>query len=41
VGLKNIRDRLQEIYGNTHRLVLSEREPRGFQVMVMIPYETR
>ncbi|MBC54584.1 MAG: sensor histidine kinase [Gammaproteobacteria bacterium] len=41
VGLKNIRDRLQEIYGDAHSLVLSEREPRGFQVMVMIPYETR
>lgn len=41
VGLKNIRDRLQEIYGDAHQLVLSEREPRGFQVMVMIPYETR
>lgn len=41
VGLKNIRDRLQEIYGDTHKLVLSAREPKGFQVMVMIPYETR
>ncbi|MEX0740903.1 MAG: histidine kinase [Pseudohongiella sp.] len=41
VGLKNIRDRLQEIYGDAHTLVLSEREPKGFQVTVMIPYETR
>lgn len=41
VGLKNIRDRLQEIYGDTHKLVLSAREPKGFKVMVMIPYETR
>jgi two-component system, LytTR family, sensor kinase len=41
VGLKNIRDRLQEIYGDAHKLVLSERKPKGFQVMVMIPYETK
>lgn len=41
VGLKNIRDRLQEIYGDSHKLVLSVLEPRGFQVMVVIPYETR
>jgi two-component system, LytTR family, sensor kinase len=41
VGLKNIRDRLQEIYGKDHELVFAAREPRGFQVKVVIPYETR
>jgi two-component system LytT family sensor kinase len=41
VGLKNIRDRLQEMYGANHELVFASREPRGFQAMVVIPYETR
>lgn len=41
VGLKNIRDRLQEMYGDKHSLAFSTREPRGFQVTVVIPYETR
>jgi signal transduction histidine kinase len=41
VGLKNIRDRLREIYGANHDLVFASREPRGFQVKVVIPYETR
>ena len=41
VGLKNIRDRLREIYGDNHKLALAVREPRGFQVKVEIPYETR
>lgn len=41
VGLKNIRDRLREIYGANHELEFAAREPRGFQVKVIIPYETR
>jgi two-component system, LytTR family, sensor kinase len=41
VGLKNIRDRLQEMYGNKHSLAFSTRVPAGFQVTVVIPYETR
>lgn len=41
VGLKNIRDRLREIYGANHELVFASREPRGFEVKVVIPYETR
>lgn len=41
VGLKNIRDRLQEIYGEQHKAEFSARQPRGFQVTVVIPYETR
>jgi two-component system, LytTR family, sensor kinase len=41
VGLKNITDRLQEMYGSKHSLAFSTREPRGFQVTVVIPYETR
>jgi two-component system, LytTR family, sensor kinase len=41
VGLKNIRDRLQEMYGDNYTLTSSPREPRGFQVTVIMPYETR
>lgn len=40
VGLKNIRDRLKEIYGNNHSLTFSKREPIGCKVTVVIPYET-
>ena len=41
VGLKNIRDRLQEIYAGKHTLTFTRREPKGFQVTVVIPYEIR
>jgi len=41
VGLRNIRDRLREMYGDKHDLTFAVREPRGFQVTVVIPYETR
>lgn len=41
VGLKNIRDRLQEIYGDNHALHSAVKQPRGYLVTVMIPYETR
>lgn len=41
VGLKNIRDRLQEIYSEKHTLTFALREPKGFHVTVVIPYETR
>lgn len=40
VGLKNIRDRLKEIYGADHELTFSTREPVGCKVTVNIPYET-
>jgi len=41
VGLKNIRDRLQEIYGDDHALHCAVKQPKGYLVTVMIPYETR
>ena len=41
VGLKNIRDRLQEIYGEDHSLHFEVKQPRGYLVTVVIPYETR
>ena len=40
VGLKNIRNRLKEIYGTEHELTFSPREPVGCKVTVVIPYET-
>lgn len=40
VGLKNIRNRLKEIYGSDHELTFSTREPVGCKVTVIIPYET-
>ncbi|MDX1490827.1 MAG: histidine kinase [Pseudohongiellaceae bacterium] len=40
VGLKNIRDRLKEIYGDNHSITFSKREPIGCKVTVVIPYET-
>ena len=41
VGMKNIRGRLREIYGDRHALSISKREPQGCKVMVTIPYETK
>jgi two-component system LytT family sensor kinase len=41
VGLKNIRDRLTEIYGDDHQLDFSKRLPVGCKVTVIIPYETK
>lgn len=41
VGLQNIRDRLREIYGNNHQLLLRREQPRGFKATVIIPYETQ
>lgn len=40
VGLKNIRDRLKEIYSDKHSITFSKREPVGCKVTVVIPYET-
>ena len=40
VGLANIRNRLREIYGDKHSLIISNREPTGCKVTVVIPYET-
>lgn len=40
VGLKNIRDRLTEIYGDDQQLDFSKRLPTGCKVTVIIPYET-
>jgi len=40
VGISNIRNRLQEIYGPDHELMFSNAEPSGLSVTVVIPYDT-
>jgi two-component system, LytTR family, sensor kinase len=40
VGLKNIHNRLREIYGAGHAFTFAPRAPRGCKVTVDIPYET-
>jgi len=37
IGLKNVRDRLQQIYGSEGQLELSAREPAGTRVVLTIP----
>lgn len=41
VGLKNIHNRLKEVYGSAHRLAFSSATPHGCLVTVVIPYETK
>lgn len=41
VGMRNIRDRLQEIYGDDHEMRCAVEQPRGYLVTIVIPYETR
>jgi two-component system LytT family sensor kinase len=40
VGLANIRDRLAQAYGASHRFETRKNEKGGFSVIVEIPYET-
>ena len=39
VGISNIRNRLQEIYGENHELRFTNAEPHGLKVTVLNPYE--
>jgi anti-sigma regulatory factor (Ser/Thr protein kinase) len=41
VGLSNIRNRLQQIYGANHELTISAVQPRGCKVTVNIPYDSK
>ena len=38
VGLSNIRERLQSLYGNSGRLILEENLPNGLKVTIEVPY---
>ena len=40
VGLANIRDRLAQAYGASHRFETKQNERGGFSVIVEIPFET-
>jgi sensor histidine kinase YesM len=40
IGLSNIKQRLELMYGNAGQLFLEENKPRGVKVVVEIPYET-
>jgi two-component system LytT family sensor kinase len=40
VGLANIRDRLSQAYGASHRFETKQNERGGFSVIIEIPYET-
>jgi len=39
VGISNIRNRLQVIYGDDHELMFVNVEPSGLSVTVVIPYD--
>ncbi len=39
VGLANTRERLQQIYGDEHELVIENRVPNGLRITMIIPYE--
>jgi LytS/YehU family sensor histidine kinase len=40
VGLANIRERLQQAYGNAHGFTTKKNEHGGFSVIIEIPYES-
>ncbi|NIP18656.1 MAG: sensor histidine kinase [Xanthomonadales bacterium] len=40
VGLRNTRERLQQLYGERHSVSLSHTDPHGLTVIVRIPFET-
>jgi len=39
VGIKNIRGRLNELYGSSHTFQITGAEPHGFRIEIGIPYE--
>jgi signal transduction histidine kinase len=39
VGLKNTRERLQQLYGGSQAFTLAPNEPRGLRITINIPYE--
>ena len=40
VGLANIRDRLEQLYGGRHSCEFSNAEPHGLVIEIRIPFET-
>jgi LytS/YehU family sensor histidine kinase len=39
VGLKNTRERLQQLYGDSQAFTLAPNEPSGLRITINIPYE--
>ena len=39
VGLSNVRERLQSLYGNKGRLILEENRPSGLKAIIEVPYD--
>jgi LytS/YehU family sensor histidine kinase len=39
VGLTNIQERLQSLYGDNYSFVISHNDPSGIKVSIRIPYE--
>ena len=39
LGLANIRERLEAIYGRRARLILEENRPSGIKATIEVPYE--
>ncbi len=37
VGLRNSRERLEQLYGENHRFILSNKSPEGLEVAIVIP----
>jgi sensor histidine kinase YesM len=40
IGLSNIRERLQSLYGNKGRLILEENRPSGLKAIIEVPHDT-
>ena len=40
VGLKNTRERLQQLYGDTQAFTLAPNDPSGLRITINMPYET-
>jgi sensor histidine kinase YesM len=40
VGLKNTRERLQQLYGDQQAFTLAPNDPSGLVVTINMPYET-
>ena len=38
LGLSNIRERLQSLYGNSGRLILEENQPKGLKATIEVPH---
>ena len=38
MGLSNIRERLQSLYGNNGRLILEENQPHGLKAIIEVPH---